>query len=61
MSYSGYSSNYSSSKSNDIQGAIMKTTNPKENPLDTVSNIIWNPYEKDMFLVSSWDGFVRYC
>jgi len=39
----------------------MKTTNPKENPLDTVSNIIWNPYEKDMFLVSSWDGFVRYC
>lgn len=32
----------------------------KDQPLDTVSCIIWDPYKsKPTFVTGSWDGFVR--
>lgn len=33
----------------------------KDQPLDTVSSIVWDPYRQDPgFIASSWDGWVRY-
>ena len=35
--------------------------NDREQPLDTVSQIIWNDYTNDVaFFTASWDGIVRY-
>ena len=34
-----------------------------DNPLDTVTSIVWNVYSNDSgvgFFVSSWDGYIRY-
>lgn len=32
----------------------------KDQPLDTVSSIVWDPFNQDpIFAASSWDGFVR--
>lgn len=47
--------NYSSGRSSEIK--------PKDadQPLDTVSSIIWDPYRQDpSFIACSWDGWVRY-
>lgn len=49
----GYSSN--TSKFQEIRPL------DKDQPLDTVSQILWNPYHSDpAFFVASWDGTVRY-
>lgn len=32
----------------------------KDQPLDTVSVIIWDPYQQQpTFITASWDGYVR--
>ena len=39
-----------------------KTEKESENPFDSVSCIVFNPYERNVHgaLVASWDGFLRY-
>jgi hypothetical protein len=31
-----------------------------DQPIDTVSQIVWDQYREDSFLCSSWDGYLRY-
>ena len=50
--------NYSSSRA---PSRVGMDVSPKENPLDTVSCLIWNPYSNNPeFMTASWDGFIRY-
>ena len=62
---------YSYSSSSSMNGAYSYSSSTskiqemrpldKEQPLDTVSQILWNPYNNDpTFFVASWDGTVRY-
>jgi len=54
-SSTGYSSYGRGNKSEEMRPL------EKDQPLDTVSSIIWDPYHPDpAFIVTSWDGFVRY-
>ena len=52
---SSYHSSYATSKANEIK------LKDKDQPLDTVSYLIWDPYRNDPgFIAASWDGYVRY-
>jgi hypothetical protein len=52
--YGGYGSSNYGSKS-------LAYAREKDQPLDTVSCLIWDPYKPDpAFFATSWDGFVRY-
>jgi hypothetical protein len=52
----GYSSsNYSTGRTQEVR------PKEKDQPLDTVSSIVWDTNNSNSgFIVSSWDGWVRY-
>lgn len=55
MSYSYSSSSYGYRGTNDYK------PREKDQPLDTVSCLVWDMYKSDpCFIAASWDGYVRY-